>query len=221
MCLKCLFKTFSFRINEDLDFVQVITEPIGETIDAIRQTLDVWLGEPKRKLTERGVKLVYRFLSVENIKSKLKIEINTTEHFHIEPLRKYQFVVSSNWFNVQVDVVSYSLDELMGTKLRALHQLRKGRDLFDLWYVCQKSLIDVGRVISVFEEHGVRNSNPISRAMFEKSLHSKKSHLDFQSDIIPLLSPGITWDFDSAVGHVEETFVSKLQGEPWRELVEQ
>src|SRR5260221_14747696 len=45
------------RYSEDIDFVQRRAEPIGETISAIRRALDSWLGEPKRKLTERDAKL--------------------------------------------------------------------------------------------------------------------------------------------------------------------
>lgn len=40
------------RYSEDLDFVQKTAEPIGSTIDTIRELLKPWLGEPKRKITE-------------------------------------------------------------------------------------------------------------------------------------------------------------------------
>ncbi len=48
------------RYSEDIDFVQIKQEPIGETIDVIRDVLDPWLGDPKRKLTQRSAKLVYK-----------------------------------------------------------------------------------------------------------------------------------------------------------------
>lgn len=41
----------------------------------------------------------------------------------------------SGWFSGEVDVTTYSLEELIGTKLRALYRRRKGRDLYDLWVV--------------------------------------------------------------------------------------
>ena len=46
------------RYSEDIDFVQIKSAPIGETIDSIRNALDHWLGEPKRKLTDRSAKLI-------------------------------------------------------------------------------------------------------------------------------------------------------------------
>lgn len=87
------------RYSEDIDFVQIKSEPIGDTIDEIRLALDSWLGEPKRKLTERSAKLVYQFKSQENRIMKLKIEINTTEHYHFEDLVEHEFSVNSGWYS--------------------------------------------------------------------------------------------------------------------------
>ena len=36
------------RYSEDIDLVQVVAGPIGPVLDAMRGTLDPWLGEPKR-----------------------------------------------------------------------------------------------------------------------------------------------------------------------------
>lgn len=84
------------RYSEDIDFVQKNPEPIGDTLNSIRQTLDPWLGTPKRKHTERGVKVIYRFISIDETPSKLKIEINTSEHFQVQPLQYEKFEVQSS-----------------------------------------------------------------------------------------------------------------------------
>ncbi len=107
------------RYSEDIDFVQIKAAPIGQTINAIRAALDHWLGEPKRKLTERGVKLIYQYLTQENRKGKLKIEINTTEHYHVLDLISHEFSVNSGWFSGKSLLKIYQLNELMGSKLRA------------------------------------------------------------------------------------------------------
>lgn len=65
------------RYSEDIDLVQIKPQPIGNVINLIREALE-WLGEPRRKMTERSVKLIYRYTSLEGISAKLKIEINTT-----------------------------------------------------------------------------------------------------------------------------------------------
>ena len=41
----------------------------------------------------------------------------------------------------------------MATKLRALYQRCKGRDLFDLWYVASQKLINLDRVINIFNQY--------------------------------------------------------------------
>jgi len=214
--LNKLFIKPAARYSEDLDFVQIVGEPIGETIDAIRSVLDDWLGDPKRKITERGAKLIYRYAAIDKTPAKLKIEINTTEHFQVEPLQQYKFSMSSEWFHGDAPIISYALDELMGTKLRALYQRRKSRDLFDLWFVLDRNLIDTKNTIGIFEKYCGYNKDLVTRAMFEKSLYLKKQALDFQSDVKPLLALGTPWNFSLAVNTVEDAFIKKLRGEPWK-----
>lgn len=207
------------RYSEDIDLVQIKSEPIGEVLNAIRTSLDHWLGEPKRKLTERCAKLVYRYPSVDGTFAKLKIEINTTEHLHVKPLRTQSYTVDSQWFNGTADIITYEIDELMGTKLRALYQRRKGRDLFDLWYTADKSIINPEQVISIFAHYCQHNNEAITRAMFEQNLFLKEQHHDFQSDILPLLVPTIDWEFSNAMKLVKKLYIEKLNGDPWRKNI--
>ena len=58
--------------------------------------------------------------------------------------------VAIPWFTGTSSVQTYHLDELMGTKLRALYQRRKGRDLFDLWLCLSRNLVDPARVVKCF-----------------------------------------------------------------------
>lgn len=204
------------RYSEDLDFVQIKAEPIGKTIDAIHSVLDSWLGAPKRKFTERSAKLTYRYESIDNTKAKLKIEINTTEHFQVAGIHDYAFNMSSEWFSGNTIIKSYALDELMATKLRALYQRRKGRDLFDLYYVLNKNLINPNNVLDIFKKYCEFNDELISRAEFEKSLFLKKKNADFKTDILPLLTTETHWNFDEAITLVESLLVRLLQGERWK-----
>lgn len=55
------------RYSEDIDFVQKRPEPIGNTIDSIRDSLSSWLGEPRRQSIERSVKLIYRYQTVGDL----------------------------------------------------------------------------------------------------------------------------------------------------------
>ena len=53
------------RYSEDIDLVQIASEPIGEIFDAIRLVLDPWLGPPRRVLKKGRAKLLYRYSSEE------------------------------------------------------------------------------------------------------------------------------------------------------------
>lgn len=204
------------RYSEDIDLVQIHAEPIGKTLDSIREVLDIWLGEPQRKLTERSAKLVYRYMSIDNTPARLKIEINTTEHFNARPIKAIQHNVDSEWFQGSAQIATYHLDELMGTKLRALYQRRKGRDLFDLWYVLDKNLVDAKSIVSIFEQYCKHNGDIITRAMFEKSMFVKKNHNDFMLDMEPLLTHELNWSFEKAVLLVEQDIISKIPGDAWQ-----
>jgi predicted nucleotidyltransferase component of viral defense system len=52
------------------------------------------------------------------------------------------FKVKNQWFNGSCKIATYQLYELVGTKLRALYQRKKGHDLFDLPYHKAASIID-------------------------------------------------------------------------------
>jgi predicted nucleotidyltransferase component of viral defense system len=122
------------RYSEDIDLVQVEAGPIGDVLDELRGCLDPWLGEPRRNRNEGRVTLMYRFDSEDSIPLRLKVEINTREHFAVYGFRTLPFAVESRWHSGEAEILTYDLEELLGTKLRALYQRRKGRDLFDLWY---------------------------------------------------------------------------------------
>jgi predicted nucleotidyltransferase component of viral defense system len=204
------------RYSEDIDLVQVRSEPIGETLDLLRGALDPWLGKPKRKLKRGRVNLEYRVESEDSVKMRLKIEINSREHFTELGLIKVPFQVSSQWFQGQADVTSFALDEMLGTKFRALYQRKKGRDLFDLWYALDKGVVNPEILVQCFDRYMKEDGNTITRALFEANLHEKADRPEFCNDIIPLLRPGLSWNFNKAFQTVLNKLISKLPGEPWK-----
>ena len=126
---------------------------------------------------------------------RLKIEINTREHFHILGLHNNQFAIDNPWFSKSVGINSFYLEELLATKLRALYQRKKGRDLFDL--SCALKLfpdIEVQNIMKCFKEYMLFDKNKVSRKEFETCLNAKLQDPTFINDIKPLL----------AVHHLEE-----------------
>lgn len=66
------------------------------------------------------------------VQIRLKVEINCFEHFNVLGLTKIPLKVENSWFTGEAELTTYHFEELLGTKLRALYQRKKGRDLFDL-----------------------------------------------------------------------------------------
>lgn len=188
------------RYSEDLDFVQLREEPIGDTLDLLRARLNPWLGEPKSDIGPRGATLTYRFESElpPIIRLRLKIEINTREHLSIYPIEQTAFTVDSRWFSGEATLPIYSITELLGTKLRALYQRRKGRDLFDLWQAHQAGLLDPPAVAAAFRHYMHAENHPVSSAEFAINLAAKMKHSGFLSDTPPLLRPGVQYDVAEA-----------------------
>ena len=206
------------RYSEDIDLVQVNAEPIGELMGSLREVLDPWLGQPTWKQTQGRVTFRYRFDSEEGVPLCLKVEINTREHFTVYGFQKQNFKVNSRWFSGTADILTYELDELLGTKLRALYQRKKGRDLFDLWYAfnVHRDTPEIDRIIEVFQKYMIHGGHKTSRALFEKNLFEKRVSTQFTGDIRPLLRTDINWDFDQAFDSIMETLISRLPGEPWQ-----
>jgi predicted nucleotidyltransferase component of viral defense system len=137
--------------------------------------LDPWLGSPKRAFKEGGVTLIYRVQSEgsPSLPIRLKIEINTREHFNVFGLQERAFQVESRWFSGSASIQTYQLDELMGTKLRALYQRKKGRDLFDLWITSHRGSVDNDRIVECFRRYLEYTDLQVSRAEFEANLSKK------------------------------------------------
>ena len=206
------------RYSEDIDLVQRDPGPIGEILDGLRDHLDRWLGKSRRERGPGSARIAYRFDSetMPIRPLRLKIEINTREHFAVLPIQSRRLVVDSPWFRGEAEVAVYHCDELLGTKLRALYQRKKGRDLFDLWFALDRGLLDPEAVVTRFRRYMDHGGTPVSRAEFEANLAEKASDPAFRSDIRPLLARGVDYDADVALDRVRRDLVSILPGGAWK-----
>lgn len=211
-----LYRQPPARYSEDIDLVQIEAGPAGLLMDALREVLNPWLGAPKWRQTEGRVTFVYRFDSegAPPLPLRLKIEINSREHFSAFEFARVPFVVESRWFAGRTEVVTYELDELLGTKLRALYQRRKGRDLFDLATALEDERTDPRRTIAAFQQYMDHGHHHVTRALFEQDLVAKLADPRFAADIGPLLSHGYRWDIEEGAKAVLERLATLLPGEP-------
>ncbi len=207
-----LYLTSPARYSEDIDLVQIKAAPIGPLLDALRTRLDPWFGEPKRRRGPSSVALIYRFETemLPTTNMRLKIEINTREHFNVLSLEQRPFEIANPWFSGGASLTVYQLDELLGTKLRALYQRKKGRDLFDLWYVLNAGLADSSQVVRCFLAYISAEGNRISRVEFEQNLVAKLQDRAFVEDIEPLLVSGVGYDVSQAAEVVNSKLITCL-----------
>jgi len=208
---KLCFKT-PMRYSEDIDLVQRTTSPIGPFFDSIRECLESWLGNPQRKQGPGVATMTFRIESEESPPQplKIKLEINTREHFHILPIRNVPFKVACRWFAGAAVIPMYEIEELLATKLRALYQRRKGRDLFDLAAAIRTQAVNTQKIVTIFERYMKAEGHSISKRDFQINLLNKMKHPGFQSDCNPLLRPGTVLDLRADMDLIEKEILCYL-----------
>lgn len=197
------------RYSEDIDLVQVKAEPFGTIIDSIREQLS-FLGTPKIKQKQHNNTIVYSMLSEDDVPIKLKIEVNTREHFSVYGLQDILVKLDSEWDNGEALVPTYRLNELLATKLRALYQRKKGRDLFDLWYAMNNAEVNVDKLIQAFKYYMSEEGNEVTQKEFIENMEKKIEDADFRGDMNGLLRNGIAYDIDEAYEFVKKEILEKI-----------
>ena len=204
------------RYSEDIDLVQVQAEPIKETIDHLRDAL-AWLGEPVVKQKKHNNTLVFKVQPTDMDAGEihLKVEINCKEHFSVYPMVRVPFAVNSSWFKGVCEVLTYELAELTGTKLRAVYQRRKGRDLFDLWKILTLvPEIDRERVMQSYERYlGFTASHLPTYKEFVMNMEEKLQDEEFLADTDLILGPEVEYDAVVAWTKVLDELVVRLRKE--------
>lgn len=201
------------RYSEDIDLVQIKAGSIGKVIDHIREALS-FLGKAKVEAGETMATMKFRFDSEfpPIVSLRLKIETNCREHFTVLGWEKKPFEVKSSWFNGECNLITYKLEELLGTKLRALYQRRKGRDLYDLWKALTTSNLNPDLLIKCYKEYmNFSLEKPIpSKKEFLMNIEAKKIDTDFLGDTTALLSPDEKYNHEEAFKIVIDTLIERM-----------
>src|SRR3989338_2377446 len=218
MALNKLFISPAARYSEDVDLVQIKAGPIGPLIHELRNTLSPWLGKAKWKLSAGRATLYHKFTTESDGRQiRLKIEINTREHFHHFDLPEIAYNIENPWFTGNAQLKTYALEELMGTKLRALYQRKKGRDLFDLFTVLNTNpSLNCQHIIDCFHIYMKHENLYISKAEYQMNIAEKLEDEIFLKDITPFLRLGHVYDSIEAYTLMEEKLIHLLAGDPWK-----
>jgi len=201
------------RYSEDIDLVQINSEPINPILKRIREKLSFLGAKRTVKQHIHNNTIVYRFDTEVQpiINMRLKIEINTREHFNVLGLKKIPYKVDNSWFSRECNLTGYELEELLGTKMRALYQRRKGRDLFDLYWALTNQDVNINKLIQcykIYMKYSV--DKPPTQKLFLSNMEEKMNDREFLDDIYIILKQGVEYDNRKAYELVRTEILEKI-----------
>jgi len=215
------------RYSEDIDLVVVGDRPEDHVRLAIRRVLANVLGTPKSsawgtlKLAIRNafqpsrvLRMTYSLPSIIEPGRMLDIvvEANVTERTPHLAVVEIPFSFPFRDKPIQTRIKGYDIHEMLGTKMRAMFQRKRGRDLFDLYWALTKSPIpvDPSAVIASFQHYLKQEETTAGRAEFVERLEAHLQDRGFCSDMEPLLRHGIVYEPQSAGSYVKANLLSLL-----------
>lgn len=201
------------RYSEDIDLVQINPGPIKNILLRLGEVLNYLPGKVIKTKRFNNT-MLFRIQSEipPIVPIRLKIEINCFEHFNELGLVKIPFSYDSLWSSGSCSITTYKLEELLGTKMRALYQRRKGRDLFDISYALQNATIKEEDVIRCYKRYiNFVTDNPPTYKQFVANLEEKITNTEFTGDTVNLLRPGISYDPIQAYDFVNSRLITLLQ----------
>lgn len=202
------------RYSEDIDLVQIRPGPIKETIQRLQERLS-FLGDCMVAQKANNNTLKYRFESefppVQNL--RLKVETNCREHITVLGYTPFPFQVESSWFTGACHITTYQLEELLGTKLRALYQRRKGRDLYDI-YKALVQVPDMNKDALLQCYHAYMDfvvDEPPTQKLYLQNMEAKMKDDEFIGDIAALIRPTEKYEQTTAFELVRTELLEKIE----------
>lgn len=195
----------------------------------IRQRIEQWIGRrPKVTFKHFLTKLVLRTESTDEHTSQLriKIEINTRDLCSYDEPIELPFKMENSWFTGETKIPTYSREEMIATKLRAMLQRNKGRDLYDIDHALNVfDDLDIDHIIVLFGKYLSASENSISRAEAQSRMFQKFNDSPLLDDMHPLLplkqSKRLTKNAaEQAFWKVFDTIICILPGDDWVRLDE-
>ena len=211
------------RYSEDIDLVRTEAGPIGPILDAMREVLEPWLGHGSFASSPVAPKLRFRVPAEDDpdARIRLKVEINIVEIDAFDLPTSIDHSVENPWFTGSAKIASFSPEELLATKLRALLQRDKGRDLFDLDHALEAlSGLDINRIVVMFLRYLEQQGQAMSRQVAERRMLEKFARPNLFGDIRAVLTPDRSDALDEAAGRaafirVFTELISQIPGQPW------
>ena len=200
------------RYSEDIDLVVIGDRPDEHVRKAINRVLLGVLGRPTSsawqavKLAVRNavkpskvLRVNYRVPSVADPRGtplEIVIEANVTERKSYRPISLLPFSYLFRDEMVATTVNGFEIHEMLGTKMRALFQRRRGRDLFDLYWALTEAgtPVNPAEIIELFLYYLQQEGTVATRDEFIGLLQSHLNDRGFLTDMNALLRTGIAYD---------------------------
>jgi predicted nucleotidyltransferase component of viral defense system len=201
------------RYSEDIDLVQIKPGPIKPIMERIGEVVTFFEEKRATEVRGHGAKALYRFTSeYEEIRMRLKLEINCKEHFNVLDWVDFPFEVATEWFSGKAEIRTYNINELLGTKLRALYQRSKGRDLFDLDYSRRNIDLNFEQIITCFKKYTsfATGKRAPSGKEFLLNIEEKENSAEFSGDMEALLRPEIKYNHSEAFDWVKSELIERI-----------
>jgi predicted nucleotidyltransferase component of viral defense system len=218
-CLHKLHLEEPLRYSEDLDFVRTNQRPmLGEIFDALRSVADrVGLHEHRWRFPsdDSDVAHIWFDAPAESGAStiRVKIETNVAESTSYRGHIFIPYEVESPWWSGAARVRTFAVEDILATKVRALCQRRKGRDLFDLWLGLNHPGVD-GKEIAAGLHHYM-GDRVYSYPQFVNHLKTKLGDADFAADLRGLVrSVPESYDIPAALDLVRLRIGLELRNVP-------
>lgn len=216
------------RYSEDIDLVRTSSGPIGPILDQLRLVLEPWLGQARFDQSQVAPKLKFRIDAEhgDGVQIRLKVEINTRETEAFDPVENHTFKVENPWFTGTTEIPTFSREEMLATKLRALLQRDKGRDLYDLNHALQVfEGLNADRTSALFTRYLALADQSISKAQAQQRMFAKLTNPALLTDMRPLLpaeqAVQLTEDAtQDAFRRVFEILINRLPGDDWANMPE-
>jgi hypothetical protein len=203
-CLHKFHLAPALRYSEDLDYVRRSAGGIGPLLDGLR-SIGERLGMEVQTAISAQPKAFLRapFESGSGM-MRIKVEVNTHERSPARSLARHAFAVGSSWFAGRADVQTFQPEELIATKLRALYQRSKGRDLFDLWLACTRLGLAPADIVECFAPY---RPDGYTASLAEQNLRRKILRSDFRNDLRPLVS---VWPDNCDIDAAAEMVIAEM-----------
>jgi predicted nucleotidyltransferase component of viral defense system len=217
------------RYSEDIDLVLVHRRRQAVVEKALAKVLDPILGKPANRIVGPLVVAVRNAVSKSQIirqtyqyrptkagrpMAKLKVEVNCNEHDPVYKIAEIPFTADGKLTTLR----TYDIDEMLGTKMRALFQRNQSRDLFDLYWALTSERadhpVDPDRIVHAFCDYMRREGTIVSGDKFGDALTRKLRTSAFRKDMETMLRPGIRFDVDEAGQIVRDRLISKIDCVP-------